>query len=321
MQNNDEIFDQIINESHKKLVTLKLLCNFFSHQNLISTCIRTEIIHQMFENNRNLDVNKLDLFHIQYTSSLIDLFQKLKKNIEQQYLLITNEIYINNDFIANLEFEISTNNFANQVRLYSQKMSDKLNMLYKLFEQDSDQFFDWTEITSFSALHKAEFYRPIDNCNFKKLDFDTNKHYKNSIVTIERKLLGRLNILNFKVKFRCGFIVDDEVLEVFEFRDSNETFLFNQNQKRFYLIDQVDFTQINFSKNESNKNQIINTLKKKIIELNDQLQNIKAFLPTNVETVLNDYLKKISEIDFLGDLQKIDEQTNILKTMLTIKIN
>ena len=78
MQEDEELFVQIIKDSNKKLMVLKLLCNFFNHRDLIGALIRTKIIHNLFEKNRALDINKLELFHIQYTVSLVELFQKLK---------------------------------------------------------------------------------------------------------------------------------------------------------------------------------------------------------------------------------------------------
>ena len=60
-----ENFDRIIAESSKKLSTLKVLSNFFNHPDLIAISIRTQIIHNLFENNLSLDINKLELFHIQ----------------------------------------------------------------------------------------------------------------------------------------------------------------------------------------------------------------------------------------------------------------
>lgn len=43
-------------------------------------------------------------------------------------------------------------------------------------------------------------------------------------------------------------------------------------------------------------------------------------MPADVEAVMESYLQKISGVEFLEDLQNVDEQTNILKAMLNIKI-
>ena len=92
MQEEEERYLEIIKESNRKLVVLELLSNFFNHKDLVGTLIKTKIIHTLFQNNRSLDINKLELFHIQFTNSLIDLFQKIKKSKEQNYLLISDEL-------------------------------------------------------------------------------------------------------------------------------------------------------------------------------------------------------------------------------------
>src|SRR5436190_6238359 len=106
MQVDEEIFLQTIKDSNRQLTVLRLLSNFFNHADSIAVFIRTKIIHDLFENNRSLDINKLELFHIQYTDSFVDLFQKLKKSKEQQYLMVFNEIHINDDFISQLSLSI-----------------------------------------------------------------------------------------------------------------------------------------------------------------------------------------------------------------------
>jgi hypothetical protein len=79
MQEEEDRYLQIIKESNRKLVILELLTNFFNHKDLVGVLVRTKIIHTLFQNNRILDINKLELFHIQYTDSLITFFKKIKK--------------------------------------------------------------------------------------------------------------------------------------------------------------------------------------------------------------------------------------------------
>ena len=83
----------------------------------------------------------------------------------------------------------------------------------------------------------------------------------------------------------------------------------------------VRISEFNFSKNNSSKGEIIAQLQEKNALLELELSTIKTSLPESVQVVLKDYLNKISSVDFLEDLQNVDEQTNILKTMLNININ
>ena len=321
MQEDEELFVQIIKESNRKLVVLKLLSNFFNHPDFIGVLIRTKIIHNLFENNRSLDINKLELFHIQYTNSLVDLFQKLKKSKEQQYLLVSDEIYINDDFIHKLDLEIEETKFTEQIRVHAKNMSLKIEQLYKILAIDSVDKFDWNEIVNFSNSVQSEYYRQISSEQFEKLACIERNVYKNLFTTFERKLLGRLNIFKFRIKFLCGLVCNDKIIEVYEFRDSNDKFIFVNNDKSFYLLEETDAKGIDLSKNNSSKQQIIKQLKTKNIILKEQLEMIKTSLPIDVQEVLKSYLDKISSVDFLDELQNVDEQTNILKAMLNININ
>lgn len=320
MQEEEERYVQIIKDSNRKLVVLKLLSNFFNHKDLVGVLVRTKVIHSLFQKNETLDINKLELFHIQFTNSLIELFQKIKKSKEQQYNLISDEIYINNDIIAKLKFEIGEEKFLDQTKEHAQKMSKKIEQLYQIFASYNNSFFDWSDIMSFSDTIKSEFYREISIDQYEKLTTTSKKNYENKYAKFEKKLLGRLNILNFKIKFLCGLVCNNEIIEVYEFRDSNDKFIFVGNEKSFLFIEADSIKDIDLSKNNSAKGDIIAQLQEKNALLELELGSIKTSLPENVLAVLKDYLNKISSVDFLEDLQNVDEQTNILKTMLNINI-
>jgi hypothetical protein len=321
-QEQEEIYAQIIKESSKRLVVLKTLSNFFSHKDLFAVFVRTQVIHNLFESNKNLDVNKLDLFHVQYTTSLIDLFLKLKKAKEQQYLLLSDEIYINQDLIRKLESETLAVNFTDAARKHSRAMSEKIRQLYAMLAGGSLSVFSWGDTMSFSQAMRGEFFRQLNITQFKQLvKADGRNNYDNEFVTIERKLLGRLNIHGFRMKFACGFVCDDEVAEVYDFIDSNDRFIFINGSKSFYFLDDDMSKGIDLSKNTSNKTNIIIDLKIKSDALREKQAIIKTSIAPDVEEVLAGYLEKISGVDFLDELQNVDEQTNILRAMLNININ
>lgn len=323
MQEEPEIYAQAIIESAKKLLVVKTLSNFFNHKDLFAVYIRTKVIHKLFESNRNLDINKLDLFHVQYTSSLIDLFQRLKKAKEQQYLLVNDEIYINEDLAQKLEKEASGCNFTAEARKHSTQMADKLRQLYSILAEGGTTPIAWGDVMLFSARLGQEFYREIDDGGkFLSLtDTEGKKTYRNEYAVIEKKLLGKLNKQGFRIKFACGLRYENEYVEVFDFVDSNEKFVFINSIKAFFLLDEQMAEGLDLSKNLSNKAMIIQGLKFKTDLLRDRLSTIKTSLPDNVEEVLASYLEKISGVDFLEELQNVDEQTNILRAMLNININ
>jgi hypothetical protein len=316
-----ENFKQIIAESNKKLATLKVLSSFFNHPDLIAVSIRTKVIHNLFEGNPSLDIGKLELFHIQYTSSLIDLFQKLKKSKEQKYLMISDEIAINEDYAKKLQDEIVTAPFVDEMRAYSAKVRTKLEELYRIFAGESNAPFSWNELLEFAGKRGPEFYRDISEEQYRKLtDHNSALTYKNDFCTIEKKLLGKMNIQQFRVKMICGLEHNNEFLEIFEFINTNDKFILINSKKAFYLLDAEQLKGVDLSKNESNRKKVIEQLINKTDQLKEQLSTVKGFLPNDVEIVLKSYLDKISGVEFLDDLQNVDEQTNILKAMLNINI-
>jgi hypothetical protein len=321
MTEEEHIFVQIIKTSNRKLLVLQLLANFFNHKDLIGVVIRTKIIHNLFQKNKSLDLNKLELFHLQFTDSIIELFQKLKKAKEQQYLLLSDEIHINDEMIVKLKSEVEKSNFFEASKIHAQNMSLKIRELYEMLVTDKQQNFSWANVTSFSSSAQPKYYREISTNQYQQLTQIDRKIYKNSNATFEQKLLGRLNILQFKIKFLCGFVCNQKIVEVFEFRDSNDKFIYVENDKSFYFLELENAKGLDLSKNTSNKKQVLLELKAKNDQLQNSLANIKTNLPETVQQVLKDYLDKISSASFNDDLYNVDEQTNILKTMLNININ
>jgi hypothetical protein len=321
MEEQDHIFAQIIKDSDRRLLVLQLLANFFNHKDLVGVVIKTKIIHNLFQKNRLLDCNKLELFHLQFTDSIIELFRKLKKSKEQEYLLISDEININNETIAGLKTEIASSDFPEKAKAHALLMSTKLQQLYQMFVSDKQELFSWNEIMSFSNQYHSLYYREINSNQYEKLISGDRKVYQNGHSIFEKKLLGRLNILKFRIKFLCGLVHNNHIIEVFEFRDSNDIFVFNASDKSFYFLDTETLKQLDLSKNIASQNEVLLELSSKNTALTASLENIKTSLPETVEQVLKDYLDKISSTSFTNDLYNVDEQTNILKAMLNIKIN
>lgn len=321
MQEEEEHFNEIIKHSKRKLVTLKLLSNFFVHPDLFGVLVKTEIIHNLFENNKVLDINKLELFHVQYTSTFIELFQKLKRQKEQQYLLLTDEIHINEDLISKLKTEISQDHFHEKTKVHARNMSGKIAQLYNLLACNQTEPFHWTEISNFSKSVAAEYYRKISAEDYARISAFDRKMYSNVHALFEKKLLGRLNIYKFQIKFLCGLVCGNDVIEVYEFRDTNDRFIFVDEHNAFYFFSEEDSKGIDLSRNHAAKQEVIKQLEVKNNQLKEQLASIKTSIPESVLEVQKAYLEKISAVDFLNELQNVDEQTNILRAMLNVKIN
>jgi len=316
-------FAAIIKDSEKRLNKLKILTNFFDQSQVMAISVRTRVIHDMFAANKELDINKLELFHLQYTDSLLDLLTKLKKNIEQKYLLLINEIQINTDVINSFTNEIKKDNFLDRVKTHNLIMQAFMESLYNdlAFENKVSNLTNLQEKNDLSNEMGAEFYRKIKTQEYDQLNAISSKSmYEFFDFKVERKLLGKLNIQKFKFKFLCGFQCNNQFIEIYEFIHCNEYFVFLKEKNEFLNIVLSDFPNVDFSKNNSNKKEMLLQLKRKNVELKNKAERMIKTIPQDVEIVLNDYDQKISSMQFLDDLQNIDEQTNVLRTMLNINI-
>lgn len=316
-------FEEIINNSEARLHKLKILSNFFDDGLIIGITVRTRVIHDIFASNTTLDTNKLELFHLQYTDSLIDLLTKLKKNLEQKYTIVINEIQINTDVIESFKGQIQKENFRECVQTHNLIIQGFLESLYNqlAFNNSDSKNILCQEIDELEKDKGLEYYRKLSAEDYQKLsNLSVNGYYEYQNFKIEKKLLGKINIQNFAFKFLCGFQFDNHFVEVYEFIHSEEHFIYLKEKKEFLSIKIDDFKKLDFSKNVSSKKEILLQLQQKNTELKVKSNTILKAIPNDIEQVLKDYNEKISAIEFLDDLQNIDEQTNILRTMLNINI-
>uniref|UniRef100_UPI004049B743 hypothetical protein n=1 Tax=Flavobacterium sp. TaxID=239 RepID=UPI004049B743 len=317
-------FTAIIKDSEKRLSKLKVLTNFFNQSQIVAISVRTKVIHDLFALNKSLDINKLELFHLQFTDSLLDLLVKLKKNVEQKYLQINNEIQINTDIINSYTNKIKKDVFADRVKTHNLIMQTFMESLYHdlAFDNKVSVLTNLKVKNDLSNEMGHEYYRKLSVQAFEQLNAITSSSvYLFLDFKIDKKLLGRLNIQKFQFKFKCGFQFNNQFIEVYEFIHCNEYFIFLKDKNEFLDIEISDFKDIDFSKNISNCREIILKLKRKNVELTNQAERAIKTIPNDIALVLIDYYDKISSMEFMGDLQNIDEQTNVLRTMLNININ
>lgn len=318
-----EQFNQIIKDSNRRLTRLKLLADFFQNVDLISIMIRTNLIHQTFNDSTELDINKLELFHLQFTDSLIELFQKIKKAKEQQIIIVKKEIVLNNEYIDKIRLTETSNNFEQERKFHNATASVTLRRLYNYLAENKSDDFDWNEMASFTYKYRSGYYRVLGTEQFKQITAGghPSMNYQQSYVTIERKLLGKLNKQQFKVRFLCGMQYHNTTLELFSIFQDDELFLYHVEERRFFLIDETMLKDIDININTSRQSNLVKELKDRNVLLDHELEHMKQNLKEEQKKLLDDYLNTISTVDFLTQLQNVDEQTNILRTMLNLNIN
>ncbi|GEJ45608.1 hypothetical protein [Chryseobacterium sp. ON_d1] len=306
----------ILSQSKRRLTKLKLLANFFEHIDIISIYIKTDIIHNLFQENTALDYNKLELFHLQYTDSLIELLTKIKKQKENDMLAVINEIDVNNKYISGFE-ERRVDSFQTDRKMYSGVFSQHLKTLYKDLTEDRFTA-NWDHVLYFHKKYAQEFYRTEADEALLKPDSFPAYQYKD--YSIERKLLGRLNIQGFKVRFVCGYLIGTHDYELFRIFQSDDYFIFSVDEKKLYLFDK-ELDKLDVSENQSNQSSIIDQLRNKNEQLEHSMNERKRTLPKEVEAVLKDYIRNLENIDIMSKIFDFDEETNILRAMLNLNLN
>ncbi|WP_278352823.1 hypothetical protein [Chryseobacterium gleum] len=306
----------ILSQSKRRLTRLKLLANFFEHIDIISIYIKTDIIHNLFQENTALDYNKLELFHLQYTDSLIELLIKIKKQKENDMLAVINEININNKYISGFE-ERRVDSFQTDRKMYSGVFSQHLKTLYQDLTEDRFTA-NWDNVLYFHKKYAREFYRTDADETLLKSDSFPSYQYKD--YSIERKLLGRLNIQGFKVRFVCGYLIETHDYELFRIFQTDDYFIFSVDEKKLYLFDK-ELDKLDISENQSNQSSIIDQLKSKNELLEHTMNERKRFLPAEVEAVLKDYIRNLENMDIMSKIFDFNEETNILRAMLNLNLN
>ncbi|MGN8067451.1 hypothetical protein [Mucilaginibacter sp. 22184] len=314
----DESRLNILNQSNRMLSKLQLLSVFFGDDIIYKIYLRSQVIHKLFETNPELDINKLDLFHLQFTQSLIDLLRKIKKNNETNVSLLFDEIQINKEMIDRLNDPYYTQANFN---LEKQRQALKVNLsLRKLFQVLSDNSTDnplSKNINAFSSRFAPDFFYPVAPELLQEITAYNDKDvYTDEYATIQRKLMGVLCKYEFKTEFYCGLKAGTQVAEVYKFVDDDRYFIYLLTDSLFLFLDIAKIAGIDMTNNLSKKEKLVHELRDKNDKLEGNAAAMKAAMPTEIKNLLADNYKKISDMSFMENISNIDVQANILKSML-----
>jgi hypothetical protein len=323
----DSLMDEnrlnILNASNRMLSKLQLLSAFFAEDVLYKIYLRSQVIHKLFDNNPEIDINKLDLFHLQFTTSVVELMQKIKKNNENNIRILFDEVQLNEDMIEKLNETIYT---QQNYDLDKQRQSLKINLsLRKLFQVLSDETKEnplSKNINAFSARFAPDFFYSIDLSLYDDLiKYKPSEVYSNNYAIIQKKLMGALCKYDFKTEFFCGLKSAGNIAEVYKFINVDKYFLYFPAHELFIFCDILKISGIDWSNNLSKKEKLINELNDKNDKLKSSAGAIRSMMPAEIKTLLAEVYIKIESMDFLENLSNIDVQANILKTMLNTDLN
>jgi len=314
----DENQKKLFSNSTNIIEKLRLLSVFFEDELIVKILIRTQVIHKLFESNPELDSNKLLLFHLQFTESIIELLRKIKENNEKAIVAIQNEIELNKELMQNL---------ANALRVeesfdYNRKLQEVEigNAIFKLYQNLSNHSRENPfpkAIQQFSSKYATEFFKEITaQLFFELLEYDFSQVYKNGYGVIDKKLLGLQCKHEFKNVFVCGLKDDDSYLELYKILNEEVYFIFYPSKHTFLSVDLTKLSGFDLTMPVSRKAKILQELEKKTDDLQESIPKVKIRIPEEVTKLLADYHQKIEKIDFLDLIDDYDIQANILKTML-----
>lgn len=314
----DERRVSILKDSNTEISRLQLLSVFFDEEAVYKIYLRSQVIHQLFEQNEDLDIDKLEIFHVQFTSSVIELLRKIKKNNEKNVSLIYDEIHLNEEMIERMGSSVLTDKNFN---LDKQKQALKVNLsLRRLFEVLSDlstEFPFAKNINAFSSRYAKDFYYTISPEVLGKLiDFDPKDMYLNPNASIARKLMGLLCKHDFRTTFFLGLKSGQLILEIYKFLDVDRYFLFFPSRNLFLFCDMELLKDIDTQTSGSEKEKLIQELAYKNDTLTSSAATLKTYIPKEIISLLEENYTKISDINFLDHLNNFDVQANILKAML-----
>lgn len=314
----DERRVYILKESRTEISRLQLLSVFFEQESVYKIYLRSQVIHQLFENNEDLDIDKLELFHVQFTSSVIELLRKIKKNNEKNVSLLYDEIHLNAELMERMSNTVFTDkNFNLDKQKQTLKINLSLRRLFQVLSELSTEFPFSKNINSFSSRYAKDFFYNISPDQLSQLiDYDPKEMYIDVNASIQKKLMGLLCKYDFKTEFFYGLKSGQLIIEVYKFIDADRHFLFFPSRNLFLFCDLNVLKGVDWSTNLSEKEKIIQELSYKNDKLESSAAALKSYIPKEIIDLLEENYLKISDINFLDHLNNFDVQANILKAML-----
>ncbi|MBD1395318.1 hypothetical protein [Mucilaginibacter glaciei] len=318
----DENRISILNASTRVISKLQLLSVFFDNDVIYKIYLRTQVIHQLFASNLDLDINKLEMFHLQFTSTLIDLLRIIKKNNETQANLLFDEIRLNDQLIDQMDDSVYTEkNYVMDKQRQALKMNQSLRKLYQALSDNTAEYPFSKNINVFSAHYSADFFYTIPTeLVYELLQYTVKDVYSNEYATIQRKLMGSLCKYDFKTQFYCGLRASDVILEVYKFVEVNKYFIFSPLNSLLLFCDVNKLGNLDLKNTVSKRERMMRELRDKNMQLKGSAGLIKTNLPANITDLLADDYKKIADVNFMQHMNTFDVQANVLKTMLNTEI-
>lgn len=314
---------EILDTSTRIIQQLYDLTIFFEQQTIMDIYLQNQVIHKLFEDNPDMDINKLELYHMQFTITLIELLEKIKKKNERVVGMMKSEIELNNDMMQKLRKAIALEgSFEGEKVQQALKVSRAIYNFHKILSSQSRDY-PFLENTSLFSIkfYKEYFFEVNPKLQDAIIGYSSSDVYRNSYGAIGRALLTTLAANSYAIDFFAGIRIGNLLAEIYRVRNNGMFFIFVPAKNLFLQVEISLFPDwkqwiTELSKKESS----IKDLTIRNIGLEKDLKvNLKR-IDNDISDLLTENLKKITDIDFLADLENIDIQANTLKAMLETKM-
>lgn len=321
----ESLREEILNKSSDIIKQLSEYVSFFEEPILMKIYLQTQIIHKLFEDNEDIDISKLELYHLQFSSTLLTLLEKIKLKNERIVRMYENEIAVNNEMIEKLRKIIQEEGgFDLDKEKQAERMSRTLRRIYTSFYENKEDYPFTEDVTSFSIKYYKDHFFDIPNDIFRALtEYDRTKirTFKNKYVAIEQYLLRDLGSVNFKIKYFVGVKSYPMLLEVYEFKDkTNEYFLYWPAKNLFLKCDISLLPYEKWEAEMSKRPRMIKELTRNNQKAEQNIKNTERYISHDIIDLLGENYDKITDIDFLASLEDINIHAEILKSMLDTKM-
>ncbi|WP_118951879.1 hypothetical protein [Taibaiella helva] len=314
----DDNQKQILSESKKIIVKLQILSAFFEDDVIYKIYVRSQVIEKLFEANPELDINKLQLFHLQFTESVLELLRRIKKANEKSVSLIFDEIALNKQLITKISDAMRTEEsyeFGKQKQ--TQKINESLERLYRNLSDLSKDYPFGKNMQQFGGRYAKDFFHEISEDLFYELTaYDPEEIYRNGYGIIEKKLLGLECRHQFNNIFYCGLKAGTLLLEIYRLVEEDVFFSYYASRNMFLSFPFEKIADIDPSQALSKRAKVVQELTEKNLKLEQQAVSTKTQIPADIKKLLTEYYEKVNSMDFMDFMDDFDVQANILKTML-----
>jgi hypothetical protein len=313
----EEEVARILEQSTKTIHKLQLLAAFFEDEILFKILVRTQVIHRLFETSPELDIHKLELYHLQFTESIVELLRKIKKGNEKAVSLLFDEILFNETLAAQLQRDqMAAETYEGAVQTHTVLINESIFRLYlNLSDYSRDNPFPKALYEFGNRYAKDHFYTVPDDLLEECTQYNLEDEYKNGYGIINKKLLGLQCKNEFNNIFICGLKAGEDTLEIYKMTTSDTYFSFYP-RRNFY--NEFDFAKINdlpIPEVRSSKSKMVQELTVQNEQLRSSESQVRKHITPEVKELLRAYFERISTLDFL-DTSDHEVQANILRAML-----